>query len=99
MDQIMLSDKFYLELITKQINTTDLNPLERLKEWPDNVPCEANFGFNEPASQMKSTDYYNSFKVNYIINKNILFSFGAEHFTNKKSIIEFKLNYKNIFSY
>ena len=46
--------------------------IDRLKDWPDGVPCDANIGENDPPPSKKNTTYYTGGTLHYLFKENIM---------------------------
>ena len=66
--------------------------LERLKNWPDNVPCETNFGKNNPPPSEKNTTYYAVGTLHYLFKKNIMANLNMD-FRNNEVLWNLSISY------
>ena len=66
--------------------------IERLKEWPDNVPCETNFGENNPPPSEKNTAYYAVGTLHYLFKKNIMANLNMD-FRNNEALWNLSISY------
>jgi len=66
--------------------------IERLKEWPDDVPCETNFGKNNPPPSEKNTAYYAVGTLHYLFKKNIMANLNMD-FRNNEALWNLSISY------
>ena len=66
--------------------------LERLKDWPDNVPCETNFGKNYAPPSEKNTAYYAVGTLHYLFKKNIMANLNMD-FRNNEALWNLSISY------
>ena len=66
--------------------------LERLKDWPDDVPCETNFGKNNPPPSEKNTAYYAVGTLHYLFKKNIMANLNMD-FRNNEALWNLSISY------
>ena len=90
-----INKKLAIETSINWMENSGGNANERLLEWPDNVPCETNFGYNnEPFPSESHIIYHGEGKVNYLINNWILFDFGVSLAKNNHPIFRSKISFR-----
>ena len=87
-----LNDKLAVELSFNWIENGDGTAIERLKEWPDDVPCETNFGENNPPPSEKNTAYYAVGTLHYLFKKNIMANLDMD-FRNNEALWNLSISY------
>ena len=86
------NEKLAVELSFNLMGSGDGTVLERLKEWPDNVPCETNFGENNPPPSEKNTAYYAVGTLHYLFKKNIMANLNMD-FRNNEVLWNLSISY------
>ena len=87
-----LNEKLAVELSFNWIEDGDGTAIERLKEWPDDVPCETNFGENNPPPSEKNTAYYAVGTLHYLFKKNIMANLNMD-FRNNEALWNLSISY------
>ena len=87
-----LNEKLAVELSFNWIEDGDGTAIERLKEWPDDVPCETNFGKNNPPPSEKNTAYYAVGTLHYLFKKNIMANLNMD-FRNNEALWNLSISY------
>ena len=87
-----LNEKLAVELSFNWIEDGDGTAIERLKEWPDDVPCEKNFGKNNPPPSEKNTAYYAVGTLHYLFKKNIMANLNMD-FRNNEALWNLSISY------
>ena len=91
---IPFNNKLYIENSIIYQRHSEREPIERLKEWPENVPCETNFGIHEPSPEVKYNRYSSIINFNYLFNDNILVIFGMTNEMKRETLLSFTVTYK-----
>ena len=86
------NEKLAVELSFNWIEDGGGTAIERLKEWPDNVPCETNFGKNNPPPSEKNTAYYAVGTLHYLFKKNIMANLNMD-FRNNEALWNLSISY------
>ena len=87
-----LNEKLAVELSFNWIEDGGGTAIERLKEWPDDVPCETNFGKNNPPPSEKNTAYYAVGTLHYLFKKNIMANLNMD-FRNNEALWNLSISY------
>jgi len=87
-----LNEKLAVELSFNWIEDGGGTALERLKDWPDNVPCDTNFGKNNPPPSEKNTAYYAVGTLHYLFKKNIMANLNMD-FRNNEALWNLSISY------
>lgn len=66
--------------------------LERLKDWPDDVPCDTNFGKNDTPPAERNTTYYAVGTLHYLFKKNIMANLNMD-FRNNEVLWNLSISY------
>jgi len=86
------NEKLAVELSFNWMENGSGTALERLKEWPDDVPCETNFGKNNPPPSEKNTAYYAVGTLHYLFKKNIMANLNMD-FRNNEALWNLSISY------
>ena len=76
-------EKLAVELSFNWMEDGGDTAIERLKDWPDDVPCETNFGKNNPPPSVKNTTYYAVGTLHYLFKKNIMANLNMDFRNNE----------------
>mgnify|MGYP000029349167 CR=1 FL=1 len=87
-----LNEKLAVELSFNWMEDGGGTAIERLKEWPDNIPCETNFGKNNPPPSEKNTAYYAVGTLHYLFKKNIMANLNMD-FRNNEALWNLSISY------
>ena len=91
---IPINNKLFIEHSILYHRHSDKESIERLKEWPENVPCETNFGIHEPLPTLKYNRYSSIINLNYLFNNNVLMNFGMTNEMNHEALLSVTVTYR-----
>jgi len=86
------NENLAVELSFNLMGSGDGTVLERLKDWPDDVPCDTNFGKNNPPPSEKNTAYYAGGTLHYLFKKNIMANLNMD-FRNNEVLWNLSISY------
>ena len=69
---IPVNNKLAFKIFINNIESSKSMGIDRLKEWPENVLCDTNFGNNVPSPSEKVSTYYAGGALYYLFEENIL---------------------------
>jgi len=88
----LFNENLSVELSFNWIENGSGTVLERLKDWPGDVPCETNFGKNNPPPSEKNTTYYAVGTLHYLFKKNIMTNLNMD-FRNNEVLWNLSISY------
>jgi len=86
------NEKLAVELSFNWMEDGGGTALERLKDWPDDVPCDTNFGENNPPLSEKNTAYYTVGTLHYLFKKNTMANLNMD-FRNNEVLWNISMSY------
>ena len=88
------NNRMAVELSIKWLEIGSGESIERLKEWPDDVECDNNFGNNEPAQSEINTTFGGEVILHYLFQPNLMVQVKFSGDKKRKPSADLIVSYK-----
>ena len=88
------NNRMAVELSIKWLEIGSGESIERLKEWPDDVECDNNFGNNEPAPSEINTTFGGEVNLHYLFQPNLMVQVKFSGDKKRKPSADLIVSYK-----